>query len=247
MTTDPTFPPLLTGFAVTGSIDPYEKAISLATLGCDAGTIVYNINNDYLRAAFIFAPEVTLEKACAMMIACGLGYSNALGALAPPEIAVHLEWHGGILVNAASCGNLKMAASDDDPMAVPNWLVVGLTVPLFPANDQGGGYTPNQTTLFEEGCTEVEPARLLESWARHTLVWINRWSDEGAAPLHAEWRSKAHGIGEDASVTIQGADIKGVFMGVFMGVDEDFGMLLRTGKTTEIKPLSALLQNGDHP
>ena len=240
MTTEPTFPPLLTGLAVTGQIDPFEKAVSLAILGCDAGTIVYNINNDFLRAAFVFAPEVALEKACAMMIACGLGFSNALGALAPPEVAVHLEWHGGILVNAANCGNLKIAASHDDPAAVPNWLVVGLTVPLFPANDEGG-YTPNQTTLFEEGCVEVEPLRLLESWSRHTLVWINRWFDEGAAPLHAEWRSKAHGMGEDINITLQDTDIEGVFM----GVDEDFGMLIRTNEATQIKPLSALLQNGD--
>jgi len=239
MTTELTLPPLLTGFAVTGQIDPFEKAISLATLGCDAGTIVYNISNDYLRAAFVFAPEVTLEKACAMMIACGLGFSNALGALAPPEVAVHLEWHGGILVNAAGCGGLKIAASHDDPAAVPDWLVVGLTIPLFPANDEGG-YTPNQTTLFQEGCVEVEPLRLLESWSRHTLVWINRWFDEGAAPLHAEWRSKAHGIGEDINTTFQGAEIAGVFM----GIDEDFGMLIRTSEATKIKPLSALLQNG---
>ena len=240
MTTEPTFPPLLTGLAVTGQIDPFEKAISLASLGCDAGTIVYNISNDYLRAAFVFAPEVTLEKACAMMIACGLGFSNALGALAPPEIAVHLEWHGGILVNAASCGGLKIAASHNDPTVVPDWLVVGLTVPLFPTNDEGG-YTPNQTTLFQEGCVEVEPLRLLESWSRHTLVWINRWSDEGAAPLHAEWRSKAHGMGKNIKTTLQDVDITGVYM----GIDEDFGMLIRTTEVTKIKPLSDLLQNGD--
>lgn len=241
MTTEPSFPPLLSGQAVTGAIDPFEKAVSLATLGCDAGMIVYNISNDFLRAAFIFAPEVPLEKACAMMIACGLGYSNALGALAPPEVAVHLEWNGGILLNAASCGNLKIAASDDDPAAVPDWLVVGLTVPLFPANDQYGGYTPNQTTLFEEGCSEVEPARLLESWARHTLVWVNRWSDEGSVPLHAEWCSKAHGIGENINIAAQNINTNGIFL----GVDEDFGLLLRSGTTTEIIPLSALLKNGD--
>lgn len=240
MTTEPIFPPLLKGQAVTGKIDPFEKAVSLATLGCDAGTIVYNIRQQYMRAAFIFAPEITLEKACAMMIACGVGYSNALGALAPPEVAVHLDWHGDILVNGATCGGIKMAASHSDPAAMPEWLVVGLTVPLFPADDEGG-FTPNQTTLFQEGCAEVDPVTLIESWARHTLVWINRWDDEGPAPLHAEWRSKAHDMGEEINTTLQGTEVKGTFL----GVDEDFGMLIRTGEATQVKPISALLRNGD--
>jgi len=239
MTTEPTFPPLLSGQAVTGAINPFDKAISLATLGCDAGTITYNISNDFLRAAFIFAPEVPLEQACAMVIACGIGYSNALGALAPPEVAVHLDWHGSILVNGAMCGGLKMAASSNDPSTPPDWLVVGLTVPLFPAT-QEGGHTPDQTTLFQEGCVEVNPIELLEGWSRHTLVWINRWSDDGPAPLHAEWRSKAYAMGDDVTTTLDGDEITGSFL----GIDEAFGMLIRTAKTTRVKPLSNLLQNG---
>jgi biotin-(acetyl-CoA carboxylase) ligase len=237
MTTEPIFPPLLTGEAATGNIDPFEKAISMATLGCDAGTIVHRITSEYLRAAFIFAPEVTLDKAAAMMIACGIGYSNALGALAPPEVAVHLDWHGGILVNGARCGGLKIAASHDDPNAIPDWFVVGLTIPLIPPNDDGGGHMPDQTSLLQEGCIEVEPLRLLESWSRHSLVWINRWSDEGSAPLHAEWRTMAQGIGEDITTGLSSNEITGTFV----GIDEDFGMLIRTDETTHIKPLSDLL------
>ncbi len=242
MTREPLFPPLLSGEAVSHAIDPFEKAISLATLGCDAGTIVYNIGTDHLKAAFIFAPEVCLEQAVAMMIACGVGFSNALGALAPPEVAVHLEWHGQILVNGAKCGALKIAASVDEPDAMPDWLVVGLEVPLFPQN-QDGGLTPDQTTLFEEGCAEVNPVELLEGWSRHTLVWINRWSDEGPAPLHAEWRSKAHLLGEEVTTTLDGASVTGTFL----GVDEAFGMLIRTGKTTHIKPLSSLVNMKETP
>ncbi len=241
MTPEPIFPPLLTGEAVTGQIDPFEKAISLATLGCDGGTIVYNISVEYLRAAFVFAPEVTLEKAATMMAACGIGYSNALGALAPPEVPVHLDWHGGILVNGATCGALKMAASHSNPEDMPDWLVVGITIPLVPLNDYGGGDTPDQTTLMQEGCIEVDPVELLESWSRHSLVWINRWVDDGIAPLHAEWRTKAHGVGDDITTTHNGQTIQGTFL----GIDETFGMLIRTGITTIVKPLTALLVNGE--
>ena len=231
---DPVFPPLFAGQAVEGRTDPFAKACALAALGCDGGTVVYNIAADRLAATIVFAPEVVLEDAMAMLPACGVGFQNALGALAPPEVAVHLTWEGGILVNGASCGRLRAAAADCGPEEVPDWLVVGLEVPLIAEDADAPGAAPDRTSLYEEGCVEVAPDALLESWSRHTLVWINRWSDDGAAPLHGEWRGLAHGIGEE--VTVDGRT------GLFVGTDERFGMLLREGKTTSLLPLSGLLE-----
>ena len=62
----------------------------------------------------------------AALPACAVGFQNALGALAPPEVAVHLDWAGGVRVNGAHCGRLRAAADTRDPLAVPGWLVVGL-------------------------------------------------------------------------------------------------------------------------
>ncbi len=232
----PVFPPLLRGEAVEGRTDPFAKACALAALGCDGGTIIYNIRADRLAAAIVFAPEVVLEDAMAMLPACGVGFQNALGALAPPEVAVHLTWWGDILVNGASCGRLRAAAADCVAEESPDWLVVGLEVPLIAGDGEVPGAAPDRTSLYEEGCVEVAPDRLLESWARHTLVWINRWSDDGVGPLHSEWRGLAHGIGED--VTVDGQT------GLFVGVDERFGMLLRKGGTTKLLPLSSMLERG---
>ena len=76
--------------------------------------------------------------------------------------------------------------------------------------------------------------RLLESWARHCLVWINTWEGEGVQSLHREWRSLAYNMGNDISY-------KGV-QGNFIGADEDFGLLLRTLETTHLFPLTDLLK-----
>ena len=233
---EPVFPPLFTGQPVEGRTDPFAKACALAALGCDAGTIAYGISADWLKAAIVFAPEVALEDAMAMLPACGVGFQNALGALAPPEVAVHLTWEGGIMVNGASCGRLRAAASDCAPEEAPDWLAVGLEVPLIAEDAEAPGAASDRTSLYEEGCVEVAPDTLLESWSRHTLVWINRWSDDGAGPLHGEWRGLAHGIGEEVAV--------GGRTGTFVGVDERFGMLLREGATTSLLPLSGLLERG---
>lgn len=234
----PRFPPLFTGREVGAGIDPFAKACAQAALGCDAGLIVHDVGPRRLAAAIVFAPEVALEDAMAMLPACGVGFQNALGALAPPEVAVHLRWAGSILVNGAECGRLRAAAAAPDPDSVPDWLVVGLDVPLVPDDPDAPGAAPDRTSLAEEGCVEVAPPRLLEAWARHTLVWINRWSEEGAGPLHAEWRGLAHGIGERVVVELRRERLEGVFV----GVDERFGMLLRDGEGgTRLLPLTGLL------
>ncbi len=234
MTLEPIFPPLLTGVACEPGIDPFDKALMLAARGCDAGTITYSITENLLAAGFVFAPDVELSKSLAMLPLCGVGFQNALGALAPPEVAVHLEWSGQIRINAAKCGNLQVAASGKQSNEIPDWLVVGLTVPLWMDND-APGKTPDATSLFEEGCADVEPLRLLESWARHCLVWINTWEAQGAEPLHREWRGLAFNIGSDITH-------KGVH-GNFMGVDENFGLLLRAADTTHLFPLTDLLKD----
>ena len=53
-------------------------------------------------------------------------------------------------------------------------------------------------------------------------------------PLHREWRGLAYNMGND--ITYKG------MQGNFMGVDEDFGLLLRTSKTTHLFPVADLLK-----
>ena len=234
----PSFPPLLTGKAVTGTTDPFAKACAEAALGCDAGLVVHNVAEDWLRAAIVFAPEEPLEQAMAVLPACGVGYQNALGALAPPEVAVHLDWTGFITVNAARCGRLRVAASTTEATTEPAWIVVGLEVPLIPVNPGDPGLTPEETSLFEEGCVEVEPIRLLEAWARHTLLWVSRLLEEGREPLHREWRGLARNVGEDVDFMLKNTPLRGTFV----GVDENFGMLLRNDGETTLIPLSRTLE-----
>lgn len=227
----PEFPPMMWGEDATG--DAFGHAARRAALGCESGLITYRLAADRMEAALVLAPEVPLAQAMIMLPLCGVGFQNALGALAPPEVAVHLEWDGRLRVNGALCGALAAMASAPDPVAVPDWLVVGVALDLLPASAETGN-DPDRTALFVEGCAEVSPVALLEAWARHTLNWLARWESEGNAPLHAEWRGLAWGMGESASLN--------GLTGTFMGIDEDFGMLLRNGETTHLIPLTNLLR-----
>ena len=236
-----TLPPLFSAQELTGSADPFAKACAQATLGCDAGLVVYNISADRLRAAIVFAPEEPLEQAMAALCVCGVGFQNALGALAPPEVAVHLTWDGLIRVNGAVCGRLRAAAAPTEPARMPDWLVIGLELQVLPRSHDDPGLTPDETCLYLEGCADVSPPRLLEAWARHTLVWINRLEGEGRTALHGEWRGLVEEIGQEVTRNWQGKALSGTFL----GVDENFGMLIRAGGESHLIPLSSLLENGE--
>jgi|GEM_PF-8345 len=213
---------------------PRAAACARAAAGCDAGLILWRLSADRLEAAIVMAPDVPLAQAAQMHVVAGVGLTNAFGALAPPEVAMHLHWDGKVEVNGADCGGLSISADGVDDASVPGWLVIDLWLRLLPSNPDAPGTDAQQTSLYEEGCADLHPLRLLEAWARHTLVWINRWEDDGVAPVHAEWIGLVRGMGED--ITAPNGQT-----GQFLGVDDGFGMLLKTNDNTIAIPLTALI------
>ena len=229
----PSFPPLLRGEETAPGMDPFAKAVAAAALGTESGLICWARDETAMRAALVLAPEAPLAQAIGITFAVAHGLGDSLGALAPPEVALHYVWPGEFKVNGADCGRLRVAAATTDPAAEPDWLVVGIELPYLPPSELEPGQRPDQTSLVEEGCLDVTPMKLLESWSRHTLVWINRWLDDGFEPLHAAWRERAWEMGEplpDGS-------------GIFMGLDELGGMLFKTDEGTQIRSLITMLED----
>ncbi|MHA1529872.1 MAG: biotin/lipoate--protein ligase family protein [Alphaproteobacteria bacterium] len=236
----PSFPPLLKGEEVMSGMDPFAKAVASAALGTEPGLVCWVRDQASLRAALVLAPEAPLERAIGITFAVALGLGDALGALAPPEVAVHFVWPGTFKVNGADCGTMRAAAATTDPATVPDWLVIGIDIPYLPRSEAEPGSRPDQTSLTDEGCIEVVPLKLLESWSRHTLVWINSWLDDGFQPLHAAWCERAWEMGEDLPANSPGDSSGG---GTFMGLDELGGMLVKTDRSTEIRPLTTMLED----
>ncbi|MGC8119967.1 biotin/lipoate--protein ligase family protein [Marinobacter sp. VGCF2001] len=223
MIKSPLFPPLLTGEAVPKHTDPFNKAVSRAIAGIDSGTIFYSDAGGTLRAALVLAPETPLEEAIQGVYVAQIGLAESLGALAPPEVPVHFEWPDRIKVNGALCGAFRFATDTSDPKAYPDWLVIGIDVPFRQAWEEPG-QNPNQTCLAEEGCVDITPMALLESWSKHTLLWLTYFMDSGFERVHKEWRPRCDTIGKMIDYPEQG---------VFVGLDDKGRMLLRQGAMTE--------------
>ena len=178
MTADeaPSFPPLLKGEKTLPGIDPFAKAVAAAALGTDPGLVCWTRDETALRAALVLAPEAPLERAVGIVFAVALGLGDALGALAPPEVAVHYVWPGGFKVNGADCGAMRAAASTSEPASVPDWLVIGVEMPyLHPASGDEPGRRPDQLSSSFKGVTSMQPSSL-------RLVWSGRWPGSSLDP-----------------------------------------------------------------
>ncbi len=232
----PSLPPRLSGEAAER---PFAAAIARSRAGTDAGLILHDIRPDRLSAALILAPEVPLGRAMAMAIAAANAFGDAFGALAPSEVAAQFDWPGGFRINGGRCGGIRAAASTRDAAAEPDWLVIGLDVPFFAPSEVEPGETPDRTTLWEEGCADITPQRLLESWSRHLLVWINTWEEDGMVRLLGDWTGRAAAIGDDVELALAGTR----HAGRFLGLDETGGMLLKTGGETRLLPLTLMLED----
>lgn len=224
----PTFPPLLRGEEAP---DPFARALERARAGADPGLVTWECRPEALRAAVVLAPEDPLGRAAGVILAAPLALGDALAALAPPEVAVHYDWPGGIRVNGGRCGGCRAAAATADPDALPDWLVLGIELVFLPPCEMEGGERPDETWLYAEGCGEITPKALLDSWSRHLLLWINRFVDDGLGPLHAAWCARAWGIGQ--------ALPEG---GTFLGLDEHGGMLVKCPEGTVLRPLTEVLE-----
>jgi len=225
---DPTFPPLLAGHPINDS----ENAMAAAVRGIGAGQfgagdVVWSRAVPKGELAIVLEPECPLSQALQMVPLALVASGDCLGALAPPQVAVTFGWPGDILVNGAQAGQVSAAwpaaAARDD---VPDWLVVGFQVALMhDAHDMEPGMMPEVTVLAEEGCEELTRGRLIGSYSRHFLTWLNIWQDDGFRPVHDAWMVRAEGREEDKTYHLGGREIRGRTL----GLDEEGNLLLKPG------------------
>ena len=192
--------------------DAFAHACShAAELG--AGTLVFVGRFDLAEFAVVLAPEEPLESARRVFHVCMAALGDALAAAAPPEKPIVIEWPDAFYVDRGLIGGGRLAWPDDPHEgAVPDWLVFGAAIRMaFPTRDEPGLH-PLSTALAEESFEDVSAERLAESFARHLMVAVDRWQEDGFAPIATEYISKLspesgvlHNIAENGDLGIQRA------------------------------------------
>jgi biotin-(acetyl-CoA carboxylase) ligase len=230
---DPRLPPLYRLTVAEAGSDAFARALDLAAGPAEDGTIVWGRRPDRLDSAIVFRPETPLPEALPVIYSVALGLGDAIGALAPPIVAVHYRWPDRIEVNGALAGGLRAGWSVDTTGDASAWLVVGVVL-LVAAPTAAA----ERTTLQDEGCTEITTTALLESFARHALAWINRWQADGFAPVREAWRSRAAGLDGEVALALD----NGPVAGRFAGLDDHGNLLLTIDRRTQTVTLADALR-----
>ena len=187
----PLLPPILTPVVVPKNVDVFSKAIAAATKS-EAGTVYYSENPEYLDVAVVLIPEVPKIKCNQMLYVMMVAAGDAIGALAPPEVAVTFSYPGLIFLNRGEAGLVKIeVAPSIEDEAIPDYMVVGIKLRLnnnLQADESN--IKPDITSLADEGAGYISRTRAIESLSRHFLAWVSQWEDEGFKPVVDIWSNR---------------------------------------------------------
>ncbi len=189
----PQLPPVYSLKPLEPGQNPFERALASAAVGeGEAGDFFWSQRLDRIEIALVLEPDSPLTESLTMLPLAMVAFGDALGAVAPPVVAVHFRWPDAVEVNGGFVGGFRIAsaevAGEDE---VPDWLVVGFGIAVqMDLSDEAPGARVHETTLYDEGCGEVTVDELTESFGRHFLTWINRWQDEGFEPVRLAWLAR---------------------------------------------------------
>jgi hypothetical protein len=163
--------------------DAFAHACSIA--GDEgAGTLVHVGRFDLAEFAVVLEPEEPLRVARRAFYAgmCALG--DALAVHAPPEKPINFDWPDAIRVDGGLVGGGRLAwPAASDEAQPPPWLVFGAMIRTVAIGEDEPGLRPLGSALEEEGFDDVGSGRLAETFARHLMVAIDSWQEQGFTAL----------------------------------------------------------------
>jgi biotin-(acetyl-CoA carboxylase) ligase len=145
-----------------------------------AGTLVYVGRFDLAEFALVLEPDEPLRTARRAFYAGCVALGDALSVFAPPEKPIEFAWPDAIHVDNGLVGGGRLAwperAREDE---VPDWLVFGAMIRTVSIGEDEPGVRPLAAALDEEGFDDVGSGQLVESFARHMMVWVDTWQEHG--------------------------------------------------------------------
>lgn len=231
----PPFPPLLKSHELPLGQNPTKTAVSGAVKGhYSAGDLLWLRDSDTLNCAIILEPEVDRQKALNMIFVLMVALGDAIGAIAPPELAITHYWPNKVLANGAEIGTVNAILSEnDDADGCPLFMALATHIKVRPTSDNmDPGLTQSRTTLWDEGCGALDAMQLLEATARHFMRWVHTWEEEGLQPVLAQLSGR---MTEGHPISL------GPIKGTYLGLDENANLLLKHEDETKLFHLSHAL------
>jgi hypothetical protein len=154
-----------------------------------AGALVMVGRFDVAEFAVVLEPDEPLAPARRAFYAGMLALADTLAGLAPPEKPLVIDWPDAIRVDAGLVGGGRLGWPDRaSERETPDWLVFGAVIRTSVGGEPG--LHPRAAALEEEGFAEAGAGRVVEGFARHLMVALDRWHESGFAPVGADYVSR---------------------------------------------------------
>lgn len=227
-----------------------DEAKRLAREGAEDGTLVWaqeqgagrgrggrnwSSPRGNLYLSLVLRPECPASRAAELGFVAAVGLGAALASLVPPLCPINYKWPNDVLLGERKvAGILIETESGTQPQAgAPlEWMVLGMGVNVrhYPEDTEFPA-----TSLRYEGVEDVTVELVLERFALYFLDWVNRWMEDGFAPVRAEWKERGLGIGRKIRVRLPRETLRGKFM----DLDADGALLLRPEKGDQVRRITA--------
>ncbi|GJE16007.1 biotin/lipoate--protein ligase family protein [Methylobacterium marchantiae] len=199
-------PPAFSLRVSDGADSAFDEACRSAAADDATGLLVWRRNAALLDLAVVLSPDEPLSTARRAFFAGMVAFAEALGAHAPPEIPVMVDWPDTIRFDGARLGGGRLgwpaACSEDD---VPEWLVFSALVIASKAEAGDPGLTPDSTSLENEGfALEEGHGRVVESFARHLTKAFALWEEDGFEAIGRRYLTRLADVGPDARLDPRG-------------------------------------------
>ena len=198
-----------------------DEAKRLARNGAPEGTLVWALEQTggrgrrgrawasppgNLYTSLILRPRCPLDQAAQLGFVAALAVGDTLAwTLETRPDGVSYKWPNDVLLRGRKIAGILLESELGEGEA-PKFVVVGVGINLassprdteFPA-----------TSIAEENLGTVSPGAALEGFGRHFQAWVERWREEGFAPIRAAWRAHAMALGEPIRVRLEHATLHG--------------------------------------
>jgi biotin-(acetyl-CoA carboxylase) ligase len=182
-TPDLDLPPAFRAVSLREAGDGFAHACKIAGKE-GAGTLVWVRRFDVVEFAVVLEPEEPLAAARRTHYLAQCALYDALAVHAPPEKLISFVWPDVILVDGGLVAGARLGwpkkASEKEP---PAWLVFGAMVRTAIMGVTEPGARPDAAALEDEGFDELGSGRLIETFARHLMVWTDVWQQDGFRPV----------------------------------------------------------------
>jgi hypothetical protein len=182
-------PPPFFAVALREVGDALAHAIRIAPQS-GAGTLVHVGRFDVVEFAVVLEPEEPLRTARRAIYAGLVALADALAVYAPPEKPISFDWPDAIRIDGGLVGGVRLAwPHHSDEEVSPSWLVFSAMIRTATMFEQKPGLHPFTTALDAEGFDLISH-RLLESFARHLMVTVNAWQQDGFGEVARSYLSR---------------------------------------------------------